>query len=87
MTPLLVLRVIQPERTGSPAPFGAGSSEAVFLVPFVYSEHLQNREQEEVLMHDVVAGFGLALVVGDAGAALVALVSSAAERMGGERWT
>jgi hypothetical protein len=38
-------------------------------------------------MHDVVAGFGLALVVGDAGAALVALVSAAAERMGGERWT
>jgi hypothetical protein len=38
-------------------------------------------------MHDVVAGFGLALVVGDAGAALVALVSAAAERMGGGRWT
>ncbi len=32
-------------------------------------------------MHEVVASFGLALVAGDAGAALVALVLAAVERM------
>ncbi len=81
------LRVIPPERTGSPAPLRVGELGGLFLVLFVYSEHLQNREREEVLMHEVVACFGLALVVGDAGAALAALVSAAAERMRGGRWT
>ncbi len=84
MTPLLVLRVIQPERTGSPAPFGAGSSEAVFLVPFVYSEHLQNREQEEVLMHEVLVGFAVVLGVSALGAALGLLAEAVARRRQGK---
>ncbi len=51
------------------------------LAQILYSAHLQNREREEALMLEAVAGFGLALVAGDAGAALAALVWAAVERV------
>ncbi len=47
----------------------------------VYSAHPQKREGEEALMLEVVAGLGLALVVGDAGAALAAFAAAAVERV------
>ncbi len=58
------------------------------MAQILYLAHQQERQREEALMLEAVAGFGLAvagfglaLVVGDAGASLTAFVSVAVQRV------